>query len=43
VKTAKTRNFIVFLLFIVTAINYMDRANPSIEGSRIQEEFGLPS
>jgi ACS family D-galactonate transporter-like MFS transporter len=40
-KTTKTRYFIVFLLFVVTAINYMDRANLSIAGSRIQGEFGL--
>jgi ACS family D-galactonate transporter-like MFS transporter len=40
-KTTKTRYFIVFLLFVVTAINYMDRANLSIADSRIQGEFGL--
>ncbi|MEA3085309.1 MAG: transporter, family, D-galactonate transporter, partial [Paraburkholderia sp.] len=40
-KTTKTRYFIVFLLFVVTAINYMDRANLSIAGSRIQGEFSL--
>lgn len=40
-KTTKTRFFVAFLLFVVTAINYMDRANLSIAGSRIQEEFSL--
>src|SRR5260370_30652950 len=40
-KATNTRYFIVFLLFVVTAINYMDRANLSIAGSKIQGQFGL--
>jgi len=40
-KPTKTRYFIVFLLFVVTAINYMDRANLAIAGSKIQGDFGL--
>ncbi|PLZ01028.1 MFS transporter [Burkholderia sp. WAC0059] len=40
-KTTKTRYFIVFLLFVVTAINYMDRTNLAIAGSRIQAAFHL--
>ncbi|CAN7757811.1 MFS transporter [Caballeronia sp. dw_19] len=40
-KATRSRFFIVFLLFVVTAINYMDRANLSIAGSKIQGEFGL--
>ena len=40
-KTTKTRYFVVFLLFVVTAINYMDRANLAIAGSKIQGEFAL--
>ncbi|PHI31887.1 MFS transporter [Budvicia aquatica] len=40
-KATKSRFFILTLLFIVTAINYMDRANLSVAGSHIQAEFGL--
>lgn len=40
-KVTKSRFFIVFLLFVVTAINYLDRANLSIAGSNIKADFGL--
>ena len=40
-KATKSRFFILSLLFIVTAINYMDRANLSVAGSKIQSEFDL--
>lgn len=40
-KATRSRFFILFLLFVVTAINYMDRANLSVAGSSIQGEFGL--
>ncbi len=40
-KATKSRFFILSLLFIVTAINYMDRANLSVAGSNIQSEFDL--
>lgn len=42
-KATKSRFFILSLLFIVTAINYMDRANLSVAGSKIQSEFDLSS
>ncbi|MGG4156611.1 MFS transporter [Peribacillus muralis] len=37
------RFFILILLFLATAINYMDRANLSVAGSTLQEELGLTS
>ncbi|QIQ20539.1 MFS transporter [Zophobihabitans entericus] len=40
-KATKSRFFVLFLLFIVTAINYMDRANLSVAGTSIQGEFAL--
>lgn len=40
-KASKSRFFILSLLFIVTAINYMDRANLSVSGSKIQAGFDL--
>ena len=40
-KSTKTRFYVLFLLFIVTAINYMDRANLSVAGNSIQKEFDL--
>lgn len=40
-KATKSRYFVLVLLFIVTAINYMDRANLSVAGSSIQSEFSL--
>ncbi|NDL62162.1 MFS transporter [Acerihabitans arboris] len=40
-KATKSRFFILSLLFIVTAINYMDRANLSVAGSKIQADFDL--
>ncbi|WJY14301.1 MFS transporter [Pectobacteriaceae bacterium CE90] len=40
-KATKSRFFILSLLFTVTAINYMDRANLSVAGSNLQSEFDL--
>jgi ACS family D-galactonate transporter-like MFS transporter len=40
-KSSKSRFFILTMLFIVTAINYMDRANLSVSGSKIQAGFDL--
>ncbi|MFB5678338.1 MFS transporter [Paenibacillus terreus] len=40
-KPTKQRFFVLFLLFIAVAINYMDRANLSVAGSTIQNELGL--
>lgn len=40
-KATKSRFFILSLLFIVTAINYMDRANLAVAGSHIQSQFSL--
>ncbi|MEB5920643.1 MFS transporter [Franconibacter daqui] len=40
-KPTRTRFSVLTLLFIVTAINYMDRANLSVAGSHIQGEFAL--
>jgi len=42
-KPTRTRFFILLLIFIVTAINYMDRANLSVAGSGIQQDLGLSS
>ncbi|WP_052118348.1 MFS transporter [Erwinia oleae] len=40
-KPTRTRLSVLAMLFIVTAINYMDRANLSVAGSHIQGEFYL--
>jgi ACS family D-galactonate transporter-like MFS transporter len=40
-KPTKVRFFVLILLFIAVAINYMDRANLSVAGSTIQNELGL--
>lgn len=40
-KASRQRLFILTLLFIVTAINYMDRANLAVAGSNIQNDFSL--
>lgn len=40
-KPTKVRFFVLALLFIAVAINYMDRANLSVAGSTIQNELGL--
>jgi len=40
-KATRSRFNILILLFIVTAINYMDRANLSVAGTSLQTEFGL--
>lgn len=34
-KASRQRLFILTLLFIVTAINYMDRANLAVAGSKV--------
>ncbi|MEJ5177157.1 MFS transporter [Erwinia sp. MYb416] len=41
VKPTRSRLSILLMLFVVTAINYMDRANLSVAGSHIQGEFAL--
>lgn len=40
-KPTRTRFMILFMLFIVTAINYMDRANLAVASSNIQNDFGF--
>lgn len=40
-KPTRARLSVVAMLFMVTAINYMDRANLSVAGSAIQGQFGL--
>ncbi|MDO6406030.1 MFS transporter [Pantoea phytobeneficialis] len=40
-KPTRTRLSVLAMLFVVTAINYMDRANLSVAGSHIQGEFFL--
>ena len=40
-KPTHTRLNILLMLFVVTAINYMDRANLAVAGSHIQSEFYL--
>ncbi|PHI28359.1 MFS transporter [Budvicia aquatica] len=40
-KATRSRFFVLFLLFLATAINYMDRANLSVAGTSIQKEFDL--
>lgn len=40
-KPTRSRLTILLMLFVVTAINYMDRANLSVAGSHIQGEFAL--
>lgn len=40
-KPTRARLSILAMLFIVTAINYMDRANLSVAGSAIQAQFAL--
>jgi ACS family glucarate transporter-like MFS transporter len=42
-KRTRVRHMIIFLLFIVTVINYADRATFSIAGSSAADEFGLTS
>lgn len=41
IKPTRSRLMILMMLFVVTAINYMDRANLSVAGSHIQGEFSL--
>jgi ACS family glucarate transporter-like MFS transporter len=40
-KRTRTRHLIIFILFIVTVINYADRATFSIAGSAAADELGL--
>ncbi|MFM1652534.1 MFS transporter [Brevibacillus sp. B_LB10_24] len=40
-KTTRIRWFIVFMLFIVTTINYADRSTISIAGPALQKDLGL--
>jgi sugar phosphate permease len=40
-KTGKTRYAILLLIFIVTTINYADRATLSITGPAMRAEFGF--
>ncbi|MGE7687107.1 MFS transporter [Peribacillus simplex] len=40
-KPTRFRFYILALLFVATAINYMDRANLSVAGSTLQQELGL--
>lgn len=42
-KKTRTRWFIVFILFLVTAINYADRATLSIAGTDMSNQLGLDS
>lgn len=42
-RPTKVRLFVLMLLFIAVAINYMDRANLSVSGSSIQSQFKLTS
>ena len=40
-KPTRARLSVLAMLFVVTAINYMDRANLSVAGSAIQGQFAL--
>ncbi|WP_143588850.1 MFS transporter [Terribacillus halophilus] len=40
-KKTRVRWFIVFMLFLVTSVNYADRATISIAGDAIQQDLGL--
>ncbi len=40
-KPTRTRFSVLAMLFVVTAINYMDRANLSVAGSHIQGDLAL--
>lgn len=42
IKTS-VRWFIVFMLFLVTSVNYADRATLSIAGDSVQHDLGLSS
>jgi len=42
-KRTRVRWFIVFMLFLVTAVNYADRATLSIAGPSMSKEIGLDS
>lgn len=42
-KKTSVRWFIVFMLFLVTSVNYADRATLSIAGDSVQHDLGLSS
>src|SRR5690349_10810802 len=42
-KKSHVRWFVVFMLFVLTTINYADRATLSIVGDSVQKELGLNS
>lgn len=42
-KRSSVRWFVVSMLFLVTSINYADRATLSIVGDSVQHELGLSS
>src|SRR5207244_542150 len=39
--TSHVRWFLVFLLFVLSAVAFLDRVNLSIAGAKISEEFGI--
>ena len=40
-KQTRVRYLILFMLFVVTTINYADRATISIAGSALQKDLGI--
>ena len=40
-KTTRVRWFLVFLLFLLSAVSYLDRVNISIAGASIEHEYGF--
>ena len=40
-KKTKKRWFMLFLLFILTAINYLDRTNMAVAASSMSDELGF--
>ena len=40
-KKTKKRWFMLFLLFILTAINYLDRTNMAVAASSMSDEIGF--
>ncbi|HEX8879155.1 MAG TPA: hypothetical protein VF749_03955, partial [Candidatus Acidoferrum sp.] len=39
--TSHVRWFLVFLLFVLSAVAFLDRVNLSIAGAKISEEFAI--
>src|SRR5437764_14028417 len=39
--TSHVRWFLVFLLFVLSAVAYLDRVNLSITGAKVSEEFAI--